>query len=293
MTKRRRQLSIIGAGSVGTALACLAHRAGYDVVAVASRRMESSRRACRMLGRDVAVAEATEAAERGDLVLITTPDDAIAEVCRTLADAGAFRPDSVVAHCSGALSSNVLAPAREQCGVHVGSVHPMQTFPNAASALSRFAGTWCFVEGDPPAISELRDLFTAIGGRVEQISTAKKALYHAAAVVACNYLVALLEAAGELAEHAGIDRARANAAMQPLVEATVENARRLGPAQALTGPVARGDVETVRQHLAAIEPVSSELAALYRLMGRRAVAIARGKGTLDAAAAGRLSRILD
>ncbi|MBN1342124.1 MAG: DUF2520 domain-containing protein [Phycisphaerae bacterium] len=292
MTQERESISIIGAGVVGTALSCLAHRAGYPVAAISSRRLESSRQACRMLGRDVAVADPAEAARKGRMVLITTSDDAIASVCESLAEAGAFQQGAIVAHCCGGLSSDVLAPARERCEAHVASIHPMQTFPTAASAMSNFAGTWCFCEGDPAAVEALRRLFTAIGGRVEEISTGNKTLYHAAAVMACNYLVVLLEAAGELAKQSGIDRTVAMAAMRPLVNATIENVNRFGPAEALTGPIARGDIETVRRHLTAVAEVSNELAALYRLMGRRAVAIAEVKGTLSRDAAARLHELL-
>ncbi len=292
MTTQRETVSIIGAGVVGTALACLAHRAGYRIAAVASRTLDSARHACNMLGRNVAVPDPAEAARQGQIVLITTTDDAIETVCRALADEGAFQPGSVVAHCCGALSSDVLSPAREQCGAHVGSVHPMQTFPTTASALSHFAGTWCFCEGDEPAAAVLTDLFRAIGGRVERISTANKVLYHAAAVMACNYLVVLLEAAGELAKHAGIDRTQAMAAMRPLISATIDNVNRFGPTEALTGPIVRGDTETVEKHLSAVREVSTELADLYRHLGRRALSIAMLKGSLEESAAGRLHELL-
>ena len=291
MAEGGEQVSIIGAGVVGTALACLAHRAGYRVVAIASRSHDSAKQACRMLGRDIAVVDPAEAARRGDIVLITTPDDAIRSVCEALADAGAFRAGAAVAHCCGALSSEVLGTAREKCDAVVASMHPMQTFPTAASALTHFPGTWCFCEGDPEAVEVLQRLFTAIGGHVEQI-TGNRVLYHAAAVTACNYLVVLLEAAAELAQRAGIDRAQSMIAMRPLVEATIENVNRFGAAEALTGPIARGDVETVRQHLEAIGAVSVEMAALYRLLGRRALAIAEVKGTVSDATAGRLREVL-
>ncbi len=292
MSDERKAISIIGAGVTGTSLACLAHRAGYPIAAIASRRAESVRSACSMLGRDVGVGDNAEAARRGRLVLITTSDDAIASVCRDLAEAGAFRSDAVVAHCSGALGSDALAPARDLCAASVGSIHPMQTFPSVARALSSFAGTWCFCEGDRSAVAALTDLFSAIGGRVEEISSANKVHYHAAAVVACNYLVVLLEAAGELAKHAGIDRTQAMAALRPLVDSTVENVCSIGPTEALTGPIARGDVETVAKHLEAIGEVSKELLSLYRVMGRRALAIAEVKGGLGEDAAGRLRELL-
>lgn len=292
MAGRYQKVSIIGAGVVGTSLACLAHRAGRTVVAVAGRRLASAREACRMLGTDVAVDDPAEAARRGQIVLITTPDDVIGQVCRSLAESGAFQPGTIVAHCSGVLSSEVLDPAKQLCGAHVASVHPMQTFPTVARALSNFAGTWCFAEGDAEAVVEMKDLFEAIGGRVEEIRTAGKVLYHAAAVMACNYLVVLLEAASTLAKRAGIDRPQAMAAMQPLIAATLDNVNAVGPADALTGPIARGDVETVERHIDAIERMSPDLAVFYRVMGRRALAIAKLKGTMDETAARRLHDVL-
>jgi len=293
MPQSPRNISIIGAGRVGTALACLAERAGYTVVAVASRRRESVDRACRMLGKTVGVDDPIEAARRGGMVLITTTDDAITSVCDALARGGAFNSESIVAHCSGGLSSEALISARERCGAAIGSIHPMQTFATSYSAISHFAGTWCYCEGDETAVRALRELFAAIGGRVEQIATAGKTLYHAAGVMACNYLVALLDAAVELAERAGIDPTQALEALHPLVATTVRNVKELGMPGALTGPIARGDVNTVNRHVRAIEHASPQLATLYKALGRRAVAIGQAKGTLDAAAVAALRNILE
>jgi len=274
-------VSIIGAGVVGTTLACLADRAGYPVVAIASRRVESAHRACGELGKDVAKSDPIEAARLGQVVLITTSDSAIAEVCESLARAGAFQPGAVVAHCSGALSSEVLSPAARRCGASIASIHPLQTFPSVADAIRHFPGTWCFCEGGEPAVTILRDLFTKMGARVERIDTPSKVLYHAAGVMACNYVVTLLDAAGELARRAGIEPSWVLTALRPLVTATIDNVTRTGPAGALTGPIVRGDVNVVEQHLAEIERVSPELADLYRRLGRRTLSIVRSKSTLD------------
>jgi predicted short-subunit dehydrogenase-like oxidoreductase (DUF2520 family) len=292
MSRTPKDISIIGAGVVGTAVASLAQQAAYEVVAVASRSFESARRAAHVLGKGVAVEDPAEAARRGAIVLITTPDDAIATVCEKLARAKAFRPGSVVAHCSGALSSEVLMPAKRECGAAIGSIHPMQTFPTVGIAISHFADTWCYCEGDEAAVAALRELFEAMGGHVEQIGTSGKVLYHAACVMACNYLVALLDAAADLAEAAGIDRARAVTAMHPLVAATVENVARLGCAGALTGPIARGDVETVGRHLEAIARSSPELTDLYALLGHRTLRIAENKGKLSEALVEQLRELL-
>jgi len=287
------RISIIGAGVVGTTVAILARRAGYEIAAIASRRMESARRASERLGEDVAVGDACEAARCADVVLITTRDDAIESVCRQVAEAGAFRAGVVVGHCSGALGSEVLESARQRCGAVVGSIHPMQTFPSVDHGLEQFPGTWCFCEGDDEAVATLGRVFGGMGARVERIETSLKPLYHATSVMACNYLVALMDAASELAEQAGIDRRRSLEAMEHMVMAAIRNTVRSGPAEALTGPIERGDVETVRRHLEAIEGYSQDIVELYRVLGRRVLGIARGKGKLPPAVTEQLRKMLD
>jgi predicted short-subunit dehydrogenase-like oxidoreductase (DUF2520 family) len=227
------------------------------------------------------------------LVLLTVPDEAIAAVCGELAAAGALRPGAIVAHCSGALGSDALAAARDRCGCAVGSLHPLQTFPSPDEGVRRFDGTYCFIEGDPPAVETLERFAAAIGGVPVRIAPQAKPLYHAAAVMACNALAALLDAAEALAAAAGIDRETFRAAMAPLVRATVDNVLSTGPAAALTGPVARGDVRTVRGHLAALAGVDAGLDRLYRAAGRRTVALAQRKRTLDEQTARQLLGLLD
>lgn len=281
--ERTLDISIIGPGRVGTAIGVLAARAGWPVVAVAGRRAETARAAAEAIGHGAGVRSPAEAAAAGRLVLLTVPDDAIAAVCEELAAAGAFAAGAVVAHCSGALASEVLSPARQRCRCEIGSMHPLQTFPTAAAAIRQMAGTHCFCEGDPPAVAVLERLAGAVGARPVRIDAAGKARYHAAAVMACNYLVALMEAAAALAESAGIDRATWLSAAGPLVRSTVDNVLRTGPVEALTGPIARGDVETVTRHAEAMREAQPLLRELYAAAGRWTLELARSKGTLDAA----------
>jgi len=290
--EQRPDITIIGPGKVGRAIATLAARAGYRIAAVAGRDAARTRQIAGLLGPDVKACSAPEAARAAGLVLLTVPDDAIERVCRKLADAGAFRAESVVAHCSGALSSDALLSAREQCGCAVGSMHPLQTFPSPGAAAERFGGTYCFCEGDERALGELEALAKAIGGVPVRIAKESKPLYHAAAVMACNYLAALLDAAVALAEQAGVDRSTYLRAMAPIVRATVENVFASGPEAALTGPIARGDAETVRRHLEAMANVDARLDGLYRAAGEWTVELAKRKGTIDARAAQELPRVL-
>jgi len=283
--------AIVGPGKVGSALARALSLAGYTFLGAAGRSIESARRACEFAGGGWATTDAPELTRRARLVFITTPDDAIERACGELVARGAFARGAVVAHCSGALPSSVLAPARE-CGAHVGSMHPLQSFATAAQAVELLPGSFCCIEGDPEAVEVLRAAAEALGARVMQIPTEAKALYHAAAVVACNFLVALENAALKLDEAAGIERREALLSLLPLIKGTVSNMERVGIPDCLTGPIARGDVETVRRHLEAVERQLPDLLPLYKALGREAVEVASAKGTLSEGSAAELRRLL-
>ncbi len=301
-------IAIIGPGKVGTALGVLCSRAGWNVAAVGGGRRNSAQAAARTIGGSTRVMSAADAAAAAGLVLITVPDDMIAEVCLQLSEVKAFRPQAVVAHCCGALGSEVLDSART-CGAEIGSIHPLQTFPSVQAAVAKLPGSFCFIEGSPRACDVLESLAKAIGAIPMRIEGQGKALYHAAAAVASNYLVTLLDAAAvmiansltppaadQAAPHidaAGMDRSKALAALGPLVQATLSNVLQLGPERALTGPIARGDVETIRRHLDAIDRVSPQLAAMYRQLGAMTVYLAVRKGGITREKANDLKRTLE
>lgn len=292
-------ISIIGPGRVGTAIGALAARAGYDVVAIAGRDKAATRAAAKLIGKQVVVAPADQAAAAGQIVLLTVPDRAIEPLCRELSEQGAFSPGAIVVHCSGALGSDILESARTLCGCRVASMHPMMTFPTAQAAIKTLPGTSFFCEGDPAALPTLEKLVKAIGGIPARLAAPKgkagparaKALYHAAACLASNYLVALMDAALQLAQRSGIDRPAAWIALAPMIEATLNNITTLGPAGALTGPISRGDAEVVASHLAAIAG-DKELDELYRVMGKCTLGLARKKGAAPKAQLDKVRRAL-
>ena len=288
----RPDIAIIGPGVVGTTLGVLAARAGWPVARVAGRSERKARAGAEAIGPDVEWGPAERIARSARLVFLTVPDDVIEGLCLRLAEAKAFAAGGVVAHCSGALSSEVLAPARDLCGAAVGSMHPLQTFPSLAKALDSFPGTYCFCEGDAAAVDVLEALAEALGGKPIRLATEDKLLYHAAAVMACNYLTVLLDAALAAAGRAGVASEVAAEALKPIVRATVENTLSLGPAAALTGPIARGDCELVRRQLAALSAADPQLAELYRALGRRAVDLAVRKGTISPESATALGEAL-
>lgn len=284
-------IAIIGAGRVGTAIGVLARRAGLTVSAVAGGG--GAKAAADAIGGAIRVCSPAEAARTAGLVLLTVRDDVIEAVCQDLVDAAAIRPGAVVAHCSGALSSECLAPARAACKASVASFHPLQTFPTVTAAIEKLPGSYCFCEGDKDAVEVVTSLAERIGGKPVRIQASGKSLYHAAAVVACNYLAALVDAAAVLCENAGLDRATALAALGPIVTATADNVAKLGPAEALTGPVDRGDVETVRRHMRALTGVDARLKALYKAAGEWTVALALRKKTIGPETAERLRAALN
>ena len=281
-------IAIIGPGTLGAALGVRASAAGYRIAAVGGRDAGKAAATARRIGPDVVSASAERAAGLGDLVLLTVSDEAIAPLCRQLADAKAFRKDAVVAHCSGAWDSEALRQAAEICRCKIGSMHPLQTFPTIDAAIASIPGAYFFIEGQDEACKALTALASAMGGHPIRIDPAAKPLYHAAAVMACNFLAALLEASLELGEKAGIDRGTFLPALAPLVRATIDNILAMGPAKALTGPVARGDVRTVVRHLDAMRGQAEGLDALYAMLAARTALLAVHKGTLSPQAAGDL-----
>ena len=283
----RERFAIVGAGKVGCALARLLSASGYQFVGAASRTLASAQRACDFAGGGRGSSTAAEVTRGANLVFITTPDDAIAEVCQQLAEAGAFGQSSVVAHCSGAHPSTILGPAK-RCGAAIGSMHPLQSFATAEEAVRILPGSFCCIEGEPAAVGALREVAARLGAHVMDIPTEGKVLYHAAAVFACNFLVGLENAALKVDEAAGISREDALQSLLPLIKGTVNNLERVGIPQCLTGPIARGDIETTRQHLDALEEKLPELLPLYKALGRETVEVARAKGTLSEEGAKRL-----
>jgi predicted short-subunit dehydrogenase-like oxidoreductase (DUF2520 family) len=276
-----KTLNIIGSGRVGRACGRLwAERKVFEIQDVLTRSQASAGEAVKFIGAGHAVAHLGEM--RGaDVWMIATRDDAIVPSCVTLAASGKITPDDIVFHVSGATPSSDLRPAREQ-GALVASVHPIKTFADAGQAVKTFPGTFCAAEGDLEALGVLRLAFEKIGARVFNIDPALKAVYHSGGVLACNYLVALIEAAVRAHEKSGIPRSASLHALEPMVRETVDAIFAKGPGKALTGPISRGDVATVKRQLAAVEDWEGGMAVLYRRLGMIAVDLAEKDGRLDA-----------
>jgi len=271
------RISVVGAGRVGTALAVLLDRAGHQVVAVAGRDATPDRAATWLPGIPVVPFE--DAAGRGEIVLLAVPDDAIAPIAVGLAEAGAVATGAWVVHLSGAAGLEVL-DALAELGARRLAVHPLQTFPDVASAIEALPGCWVAVTADDEDGSALGERLAAdIGARPFRLADDRRALYHAAAVFASNYLVATSDLAERLFAAAGVPEPRA--VMHPLQSATLANVDRLGPGAALTGPAVRGDATTIARNLDALTESAPDIVAAYVAMCRVALDIAEREGRLD------------
>lgn len=282
--------AIIGAGKVGTAIACMLQNKGYQPVAVASRTANSASKLANTLG--IPWFDQPESASLlADIVFITTADGAIREVAERLAEKGGFKQGQIVLHFSGALSAQILAPAREQ-GASVGSLHPLQSFAQLESALQNLPGTYFAIEGDTVAIEGAEQIARALGGNPVVISSQNKPLYHAAACVASNYLITIYQQAVSMMQVAGFTAQEAQVALLPLVQGTLLNLQQVGLPQALTGPISRGDTATLQCHLETMSIIGEEQQQLYRKLGLATISIALEKGSISPEQALQMEKIL-
>lgn len=287
-----KTLNVIGAGRVGRTLASLWHKEHtFAIRDVLNGTLRSAQAAVAFIGGGHAVSAPGEM-RAADLWMLTLPDDGIARCAGALGTSGLLRAGDIVFHCSGALPSQVLERAATG-GALMASVHPLKSFADPRDAARTFAGVHCAAEGDAAALDILRPAFESIGARVSGIDPAFKTIYHAASVIVCNDLVALMEAGLRCYGKSGIVRETALAMMEPLVRETVDNVFRLGTAQSLTGPVARGDHAVVAQQVEALETWDARIGAIYRELGAVALDLAREQGGADAEALDRLHDILD
>ena len=274
-----KSLQIVGCGHVGKVLGRLWHASGrFRIDGILNRSRASAERACAFIGAGEPVALARELRPAADVLLIATRDDAIQSSAERLAREAQLRPGALAFHVSGALCSQALAPLREQ-GLHVASVHPVASFADPEAAYRDFAGTYCGIEGDAPAYEAIGNAFEAIGARLFSIDAREKTVYHAGAVIACNYMVTLVEAGLRCYEQAGVPGEVARRVLEPLVSKTLGNVFRHSPAEALSGPIARGEVQVVADQLAALHASNPALAELYRVLGALTLDLARDQGS--------------
>jgi predicted short-subunit dehydrogenase-like oxidoreductase (DUF2520 family) len=280
-------VAIVGPGRLGFALAVALRASGYPILAFVSRRAEHARKAARLFNRSeklvrpLAVDQISQLPP-SDLVLIATPDDAIEETARRLAECERGTPGGgrrrTVLHTSGALSSGVLAPLA-QAGFHTGSLHPLVSVSESSAGAKALRGAFFCLEGDKTALKLAGRIVSDLGGASFSIRPEKKPLYHAAAVMASGHVVALFDLATEMLAACGLDHKSARRILLRLLESAVGNLKVSDPVRALTGTFSRGDVATVQRHLSALSQGElAEALAVYKLLGLRSIELAQKNG---------------
>lgn len=282
------KVGFIGAGTVGTALAIRLSARGYSVVAAASRTYASAEKLAHLIPGSEAMNDIQSVADVADLVFVTTPDAAIGQVAGQLK----WHPGQAVVHCSGADSTEVLEPAREM-GASVGAFHPLQTFAGVQQAIDNIPGSTFAIEAEEPLCTTLKAMAESLEGYWIELKASDKVVYHASAVIACNYLVTLVKLATDLWETFGVPRQDAVRALMPLLRGTLNNLENIGIPNALTGPIARGDVGTVRKHLAALAGVDPLITSTYRELGLQTVPVSLAKGKIGETQAEELKALLE
>jgi predicted short-subunit dehydrogenase-like oxidoreductase (DUF2520 family) len=282
------KLGFIGAGPVGTAFAVNLSQRGYQIIGIfdiireAAQRFANDVPGCRVYD------QAQELADSADMVFITTPDDIIPRV----ADELKWRAGQSAVHCSGASTVHSLNHAMEQ-GATVGSIHPCQTFAGREQAIANLPGSTFAIEADEPLKKTLTEIAKALDGDWVYLTSEDKALYHAAACIACNYFYTLVKIATDLWQNFGKSTEEATRAYIPLLQGSVNNIANVGFPGCLTGPIARGDVKTIQRHLEALEKYAPDILPLYKDLGLKTIPIGIAKGTLSESNAVKLRTLLE
>ena len=272
----RINLCVIGAGRVGTTVSyTLAEKElpNIKLKAISSRSMESLNRAKKILGRKAAgvifTRENSKAVSLANCILICTPDDVINSVCSEIfKDKSKDFKNYYAIHFSGSKSLEVLNSARA-AGAEIASIHPLKSFASIEEAIKSLPGTIFGITYSSTESKKMAEfLVKSLGGEIIEVENNKKPLYHAAACVASNYLVTLINYAVLIHKKMGIRPEDSLKGLMGLVEGTVSNIKKMGTEKALTGPIARGDVGTIKEHVKSFnEFFSKEDSALYRMMG--------------------------
>ena len=289
MIERMPNTFVVGAGPVATALAGALRLGGVPVLGLWARNPATARAAAAVSGVAAFSSAPPDLLLEADVVVIAVRDDAIASVARMLVATGLITRHHVLVHCSGVVSAEeAFADVRDRVG-GVAILHPLRAIPDGSAAMRAMAGTVFGIEGDERGVSRARGLASALSGTTLELSGEQMAAYHAAAAIASNYLVGLLDAASVLLEKVGIGGEAGVQALLSLVEGTLENVRAHGLKESLTGPIRRGDRETIERHL---RTLPAELSDVYRTLGRRVLAMTRAIGDVPSERLDEIDKLL-
>jgi len=272
--------SVVGCGRLGTNLAVQLQAVGHTAVGLSSKHMQSLQDSNQYIQAQIIDTCPWYVTAQADVIFITTPDDVIEQTCQQIIDNNGLRQSAIVLHCSGSLASNILQSAI-QAGHSAGSFHPLQSFPIKYLKPNPFKNIYISVEGMNAATELGKKIAIDLKANVTEVTTEGKILYHAAAVVASNYLVTLLDLARELNIQAGISDEVALEILKPLIQGTLNNIEKQGITNSLTGPISRGDLHTIHKHIMNISKGMPDCLDLYRTLGHYTIRIARAQRNIS------------
>ena len=267
------EVAIIGAGNLGTALGYALSQKGYKLKALTCRTLSSVRKSLQIIGEGEALTDNIQAAKQGKLIFICVPDSEIAKVVEELDQSSLPWEEKYVFHCSGLVSGEVLKPLRIK-GAATASFHPVQSFSQKKGGAKQFEGIYFGLEGDGKALGLAQKIARHLGGYSIIIRGKDKALYHAACSIASNHFIVLMEVAVSLLKFIGIEEKQASEVVLPLIQGTLQNIKEFDLESSLTGPVIRGDQESVEKHLDALRKYPGYF-EIYRSLATQALEIAK------------------
>lgn len=268
------RIGFIGAGKVGSAIGLYLKRHSLQIAGYYSRSLKSAEKAAEITDSDC-FDSIKALAVTCDLLFITTPDQALVDVDRQVSALlfnHSISRNKIWLHASGAYPSDCLAGIKSE-GCPVGSMHPLQSFGDPYISAELLEKTFFSIEGSPEALQVIKAILQKTKGNYNEISSGQKPLYHAGACIISNYLVTLLDCGMQLMELAGMDKRTLFQAVSPLIDGTLKNIQENGTVDALTGPVARGDHNTVALHLKAIEAANPGQTEIYRALALQTISM--------------------
>ena len=283
-------ISIIGIGAVGRTMALALNACNFPLKSLYNRHPAKAENLASRLGVSTVGPFPKNKSELGEMLFLGVPDTEIRDTADRLAGIDDDFESTIAVHFSGTGSSQWLDPLRQK-GASAAAFHPLQTF-NAESDPVIIRGIHFSVEGDDRAVAVLQEIAAKMEAHALVIDRESKPYLHAAAVIASNYLLSLMEAAGRTAAAGGMDERQAREALMPLVRQTLVNATATDLSAVLSGPIARGDAVTVQKHLQLLEH-NAGLSSLYKSMGLYTVKLAESNGKLNRSQVEKLKRILN
>ena len=272
-------VSIIGAGRVGTSLGYALSKKGHRIKALSCKTISSAKESRKIIGEGKVLTDNAQTAREGDLVFMCLPDEEIVRVTKELAVSDVDWLNKYVFHCSGLLTSEILKPLKDQ-EAFTGSFHPIQAFSQKRTSPKQFENIYFGIEGCGEGLALSQKIATQLGGHPLILEAKDKALYHTACSIASNFFIVLLDMAFSLLEHIGLQEKQALQTILPLVKGNLHNVKKFNIERSLTGPVIRGDRESVQQHLKALRDFPSYYET-YVILARQALEMAKKQKKLS------------